>query len=208
MHATRKVFAHIMSELIGYARVSSTSQNLDTQMDALQQAGCDKIFTDKDSGAKSSRPGWDDLLGYIRAGDTLVITELSRMSRSLVHLARVKCKTARFCSNAPAGPLGPLLGAALTEQGVEALRRKRFGEDGHARLRQKRLHVGIEGIPGQKHDARTELGLAALERLVKAWPVAHRHPQITQNLRVRPARTGGEGLLAVGHALDLIARAP
>jgi len=89
MHATRKVFAHIMSELIGYARVSSTSQNLDAQMDALTQAGCDKIFTDKDSGAQSSRPGWDDLRGYIRAGDTLVITELSRMSRSLVHLLQI-----------------------------------------------------------------------------------------------------------------------
>lgn len=89
MHATRKIFAHIMSELVGYARVSSTSQNLDAQMDALKQAGCDKIFTDKDSGAKSSRPGWDNLLGYIRAGDTLVITELSRMSRSFVHLLQI-----------------------------------------------------------------------------------------------------------------------
>ena len=89
MHATREVFAYIMSERIGYARVSSASQNLDAQMDALQQAGCDKIFTDKESGATSSRPGWDDVLGYIRAGDTLVITELSRMSRSLVHLLQI-----------------------------------------------------------------------------------------------------------------------
>ena len=84
-----------MSELIGYARVSTTSQNLDAQIDALKQAGCTKTFTDKDSGAKSSRPGWDALLTYIRPGDTLVITELSRMTRSLVHLLDIakSCKT-------------------------------------------------------------------------------------------------------------------
>ncbi len=78
-----------MSEIVGYARVSSTSQNLDAQLDALKGTGCNKIFTDKDSGANSSRPGWDDLLTYIRADDTLVITELSRMSRSLVHLLQI-----------------------------------------------------------------------------------------------------------------------
>ena len=75
-----------MSEIIGYARVSSASQNLDAQLDALIQAGCVKTFTDKASGANASRPGWHELLAYLRPGDTLVITELSRMSRSLVHL--------------------------------------------------------------------------------------------------------------------------
>ncbi len=78
-----------MSEIVGYARVSSTSQNLDSQMDALNQAGCTKTFTDKDSGAKSSRPGWEALLAYIRPGDVLVITELSRMTRSLMYLLQI-----------------------------------------------------------------------------------------------------------------------
>lgn len=78
-----------MTEMIGYARVSSTSQNLDAQMDALKQAGCTKIFTDKESGAKANRPGWQSMLEYIRTGDTLVITELSRMSRSLIHLLQI-----------------------------------------------------------------------------------------------------------------------
>ena len=75
-----------MSAIVGYARVSSTSQNLDAQMDALHQAGCTKTFTDTASGATSSRPGWDALLAYIRPGDVLVITALSRMTRSLLHL--------------------------------------------------------------------------------------------------------------------------
>lgn len=83
------VFAQIISEIIAYACVSSTSQNLDAQMDTLKQAECAKTFTDTDSGAKSSRPGWDELLAYIRPSDTLVITELSRMSRSLVHLLQI-----------------------------------------------------------------------------------------------------------------------
>ena len=78
-----------MTQKIGYARVSSHCQNLDGQMDTLQEAGCTKIFTDKDSGAKTNRPGWDALLDYIRPGDSLVITELSRMSRSLVHLLKI-----------------------------------------------------------------------------------------------------------------------
>lgn len=78
-----------MSNIIGYARVSTTSQNLDAQIDALKQAGCARTFRDKESGVKSSRSGWDELLAYIRPGDTLVITELSRMSRSLMHLLEI-----------------------------------------------------------------------------------------------------------------------
>ncbi len=74
---------------VGYARVSTTTQNLDSQMDDLHNAGCEKIFSDKACGAKEIRPGWNDLLEYVRPGDTLVITELSRMSRSLRHLLQI-----------------------------------------------------------------------------------------------------------------------
>ncbi len=71
---------------IGYARVSSIGQNLDSQVDALQQAGCGKIFADTMTGSRMQRPGWEQLLAYVRPGDTLVVTELSRMTRSLLHL--------------------------------------------------------------------------------------------------------------------------
>jgi DNA invertase Pin-like site-specific DNA recombinase len=74
---------------IGYARVSTPGQKLDAQLDALTQAGCLKIFTDHVSGLKADRPGWDQLMAYVRPGDTVVITELSRMTRSLVHLLEV-----------------------------------------------------------------------------------------------------------------------
>lgn len=74
------------SNRIGYARVSSVGQNLDSQMDALHQAGCTKIFTDKLTGSRMERPGWAQLLEYIRPDDILVVTELSRMTRSLLDL--------------------------------------------------------------------------------------------------------------------------
>ena len=71
---------------IGYARVSSIGQNLDSQIDALQKAGCGKIFSDKMTGSHMGRPGWDQFLEYARPGDTLVVSELSRMTRSLMDL--------------------------------------------------------------------------------------------------------------------------
>lgn len=75
--------------MIGYARVSSPSQNLDAQIDNLKDAGCARIFTDTISGTKTQRKGWEKMMAYIRSGDVLVITELSRMSRSLSHLLEI-----------------------------------------------------------------------------------------------------------------------
>ena len=72
--------------LVGYARVSTTEQHLDLQLDALKQAGCGKLFTDKVSGAKTARPGLDEALAYLRAGDALVVWRLDRLGRSLKHL--------------------------------------------------------------------------------------------------------------------------
>ena len=74
---------------IGYARVSTQDQNLDLQNDALKAAGCDKIYTDKMSGAKTNRPGLEEILGFIRKGDTLVVWKLDRLGRSLKHLIQV-----------------------------------------------------------------------------------------------------------------------
>jgi DNA invertase Pin-like site-specific DNA recombinase len=74
---------------VGYARVSTPDQNLDAQLDALAQAGCLKTFTDQVSGTTALRPGWEQLMAYVRPGDMVVITELSRMSRSLAHLLEV-----------------------------------------------------------------------------------------------------------------------
>jgi len=75
--------------LIGYARVSTDDQNLDLQSDALQQAGCAKIYEDRKSGAKAERPGLAMALEVARTGDTLVIWRLDRLGRSLKDLIRL-----------------------------------------------------------------------------------------------------------------------
>ncbi|OCB03740.1 transposon DNA-invertase [Acidithiobacillus ferrivorans] len=72
--------------LIGYARVSTDDQNLDLQRDALQAAGCERIFEDMVSGAKADRTGMTELLTGLRAGDTVVIWRLDRLGRSLKNL--------------------------------------------------------------------------------------------------------------------------
>jgi len=72
--------------LIGYARVSTDDQNLALQTDALRQAGCEKIYTDRISGAKALRPGLLLAFDYARADDVLVVWRLDRLGRSLKDL--------------------------------------------------------------------------------------------------------------------------
>ena len=72
--------------LIGYARVSTDDQHLDLQRDALAQAGCPKLYEDRESGAKAARPGLTMALEVLREGDTLVVWRLDRLGRSLKDL--------------------------------------------------------------------------------------------------------------------------
>jgi DNA invertase Pin-like site-specific DNA recombinase len=75
--------------LIGYARVSTDEQKLDLQLDALNGAGCAKVFSDTLSGARDDRPGLARAIGMLDAGDVLVVWKLDRLGRSLPHLVSV-----------------------------------------------------------------------------------------------------------------------
>ena len=72
--------------LIGYMRVSTAEQSLDLQRDALEKAGCRKIYEDVCSGRATERPGLAQALDTAREGDTLVIWKLDRIGRSLPHV--------------------------------------------------------------------------------------------------------------------------
>jgi len=74
---------------IGYCRVSTTDQNLNLQTDALNIAGCEKIFNDVISGAKSKRLGLTGVIEYARKGDTIVVWRLDRLGRSLKDLIAI-----------------------------------------------------------------------------------------------------------------------
>lgn len=72
--------------IYGYARVSTTDQLLDRQIDMLNQYGIDKLFTEKMSGTNKSRPELDNLLSQLREGDTVSVESLSRLGRSTKNL--------------------------------------------------------------------------------------------------------------------------
>lgn len=75
-----------MGELLGYARVSTTDQNAEGQVDALTAAGTSRVWTDVASGARSDRPALIELLATATGGDTVVVTRLDRLGRSLPDL--------------------------------------------------------------------------------------------------------------------------
>lgn len=79
---------------IGYARVSTKDQSLDHQLDALEQFGCDRIFSEKASGRKINRTELDNCLDYMREGDMLVITKLDRLGKTTKQLIELVHTTA------------------------------------------------------------------------------------------------------------------
>lgn len=74
---------------IGYARVSTNDQNLDRQLDQLSEYGCERIFQEKVTGSRKERPELNRMIDMLRKGDTIVITELARLSRSVKDLFEI-----------------------------------------------------------------------------------------------------------------------
>lgn len=75
--------------IIGYARVSTDDQSLDSQTDALSVAGAEKVFSDKISGTRRARPELDRMLEQLRDGDVVTVTKYDRLARSLKDLLEI-----------------------------------------------------------------------------------------------------------------------
>lgn len=76
----------VTGQLVGYARVSTTGQNLDRQVAQLQKAGATEIYKEKISGASRERPQLEEMLRYLRKGDQLIVTSMDRLERSFLDL--------------------------------------------------------------------------------------------------------------------------
>ena len=153
--------------IYGYARVSTQEQNLEQQLEALKKAGTEKIFKDVISGGKTSRPGFDAMVGALKKGDTVIVTRLDRLGRSLRHLIETienmkkwevgfRSLTNQIDTTTPSGRLVFHVFAALAEFERELIR-ERTNEG----LSNARAHGRVGGRP-------TSLGEAEVEALRQA----------------------------------------
>ncbi|CAH1696449.1 Serine recombinase PinE [Hyphomicrobiales bacterium] len=138
---------------IGYARVSGSSQDHALQLDALNAAGCERIFIETASGLKADRPELQKLLDHVRPGDLINIYSLSRLARSIRHLLELaedlrarnvglKSLTEGFDTSSPAGRFMFNVLGSLSQMEVELLR-----ERTHAGLRAARARGRVGGRP-------------------------------------------------------------
>lgn len=139
-----------MTAILGYARVSTTAQDLDAQLAMLAAAGVDKdrIFTDKLSGAaRTERPGLTAMLDYARAGDTVVVAAIDRLGRSVAEVTRtitdlgerqIMLRTLRegVDTATPAGRAVAAIMATLAELELELGRERRAASRQSRRSRQ------------------------------------------------------------------------
>jgi len=166
---------------IGYARVSTTDQKLDAQLDALTAAGCETIYREKLSGKSTDRPELQRLLAQIRPGEIMVVTALDRLARSAVDLLslvrQLRDRGAHFrslrepwCDTGT--PMGEFLvtilaGVAQLERGLIHER----AEAGRRAARARGVHFGPKPKLStfQKSEARRMLGTGKTCREVAAF---------------------------------------
>ena len=140
-----------MNKIFGYARVSTQDQNLDTQIEALTQYGCDKIFQDKVSGISIQRLALNEMLSTLREGDTVVVARFFRLGRNKDHLINLvnefatknihfKALDVGIDTSTPAGKLILSIFASLAEFDRETILEKTRA--GQQLAKAKGKHIG------------------------------------------------------------------
>ncbi len=154
---------------IGYARVSTLDQNPQLQIEALNKAGCKKIFMEKISGADKNRRQLQEALEYMREGDTLVVWKLSRLARSLTQIINtvkdledrqvgLKVLTQNIDTNTPEGRLFFHMNAAFDQ-----FQREIIVENTRAGLKIARKNGRIGGRPTLMTDDKMRIAQAMLK---------------------------------------------
>jgi DNA invertase Pin-like site-specific DNA recombinase len=154
---------------IGYARVSTLDQNPRMQMDALEAAGCEKIFYEKKSGAKADRSELKAALDYMRKGDTLVVWKLSRLARSLTQILKttqeleargiaLKVLSQNIDTSTPEGRLFFHISASFDQ-----FQRELIVENTRAGLAVARKHGRVGGRPRVMNEKKRRLAIAMLK---------------------------------------------
>ena len=171
--------------LVGYARVSSTGQSLDIQNDALADAGCDKVFAEKVSGRSTKdRVELGNAMDFVREGDTLIVTRLDRLARSVGDLHRII--------------------ETLTEKKVAFRCLNQSGVDTDSST--GRLMLAILGAVAQfENDIRRDRQAEGIAKAKAAGKYRGRKPSVDKN-RVRELREEGMGAAAIAREMG-IARA-
>ena len=159
--------------LVGYLRVSTRDQRLDSPRDLLAAAGCEKFFSDVASGARADRPALMAALDFVRPGDVLMCAKLDRIARSLRHLVETA--------------------ATLEEKGVGL---RSLSEEIDSTSPGGRLVFNLFGAVGQFEldliRERTRAGLAAARRRGRVGG----RPRLMTDAKIRSARS----LLAAGQS--------
>jgi DNA invertase Pin-like site-specific DNA recombinase len=170
---------------IGYARVSTKDQNLSLQKDALRKEGCELIFEEKASGAKSDRPELRRMIDQLRKGDIVIIWKLDRLGRSLRDLvnlvteiqdkgAGLKSLNDSIDTTTPQGKLTFHLFAALAE----------FERD----IISERTKAGLESARARGRKGGRPLGLST---------EAQRKAIIAEALYQQGRNADGKGILSI-----------
>lgn len=161
---------------VGYARVSTPDQNLERQIDDLLAAGCEKVYREIASGKRGAlRPEWDRCLEHLRAGDTLVVAELSRLGRNAAGLGAVR--------------------EELEEQGV-ALSILNLGLDTSTPAG-KLIFTVIGAVSEMERDLLLERTMSGLRAARARGRVGGRKPSLTPNMQRDARRLYNEGRLTV-----------
>ena len=168
--------------LVGYARVSSVGQSLEVQLEALEAAGCEKVFSEKRSGTSTTGRGeLSEAISFVRASDTLLVTRLDRLARS-------------------AGDLHSIV-KQLAEKGVEFRCLQQGGMDTNTSTGKLLLGV-LASIAEFEADIRRERQREGIDRAKAAGVYKGRRPSV-DCAQVRSLREEGVGPSEIARRLKI-----